>query len=118
MFSFLAPPLPPSPPLPLSYRVSDVVHCVLCLSSLARSSLISLDTQTPSVARSPRLSLHPSHHAQIGELFPGPSKTTRAYLHTEEAVRQALAEKGFTIKRTEMTSTNFYYSRMLEAVRE
>lgn len=29
-----------------------------------------------------------------------------------------MAEKGFTVKRTEMTSTNFYYSRMLEAVRE
>jgi len=56
--------------------------------------------------------------SQIGELFPGPSKTTRAYLHTEEAVRKALSDEGFTIKRTEMTSTNFYYSRMLEAVRE
>lgn len=56
--------------------------------------------------------------SQIGELFPGPSKTTRAYLHTEEAVRKALADEGFTVKRTEMTSTNFYYSRMLEAVRE
>lgn len=56
--------------------------------------------------------------SQIGELFPGPSKTTRAYLHTEEAVRKALADEGFAVKRTEMTSTNFYYSRMLEAVRE
>lgn len=55
---------------------------------------------------------------QVGELFPGPSKTTRAYLHTEEAVRAALANAGFTVKRTEMTSTNFYFSRMLEAVRE
>lgn len=55
---------------------------------------------------------------QVGELFPGPSKTTRAYLHTEEAVRKALGDAGFTIKRAEMTSTNFYFSRMLEAVRE
>ncbi|CAM9859119.1 unnamed protein product [Hapterophycus canaliculatus] len=55
---------------------------------------------------------------KIGELFPGPSKTTRAYLHTEEAVRKALTAEGFTVKRTEMTATNFYYSRMLEAVRE
>eukprot|EP00904_Undaria_pinnatifida_P001220 jgi/Undpi1/11099/HiC_scaffold_30.g13397.m1 len=55
---------------------------------------------------------------KVGELFPGPSKTTRAYLHTEEAVRKALASAGFTVKRTEMTSTNFYFSRMLEAVRE
>ncbi|CAN0213053.1 unnamed protein product, partial [Laminaria digitata] len=55
---------------------------------------------------------------KIGELFPGPSKTTRAYLHTEEAVRKALTNAGFAVKRTEMTSTNFYFSRMLEAVRE
>lgn len=83
-------------------------------------SLSLSDTETALLfSRSPRLlSVHLSPHSQIGELFPGPSKTTRAYLHTEDAVRQALAEKGFTIKRTEMTSTNFYYSRMLEAVRE
>ena len=55
---------------------------------------------------------------KIGELFPGPSKTTRAYLHPEEDVRKALKAAGFTIKRTELTSTNFYFSRLLEAVRE
>merc|ERR1712100_849670 len=33
----------------------------------------------------------------FGELFPGPSKTTRAYLHTEEAVITALEREGFTI---------------------
>lgn len=55
---------------------------------------------------------------KVGELFPGPSKTTRAYLHPEEDVRKALKQAGFTIKRTEMTSTNFYFSRLLEAVRE
>lgn len=54
---------------------------------------------------------------QVGELFPGPSKTTRAYLHTEEAVRKALSDAGFEVKRTEMTATNFYFSRMLEAVK-
>ncbi|CAM9880280.1 unnamed protein product [Discosporangium mesarthrocarpum] len=55
---------------------------------------------------------------KVGELFPGPSKTTRAYLHTEEAVRKALADAGFKVARDEMTSTNFYFSRMLEAVRQ
>lgn len=29
---------------------------------------------------------------KIGELFPGPSKTTRAYLHPEDEVRGALRE--------------------------
>uniref|UniRef100_A0A7S0L2B9 Magnesium-protoporphyrin IX methyltransferase C-terminal domain-containing protein n=1 Tax=Coccolithus braarudii TaxID=221442 RepID=A0A7S0L2B9_9EUKA len=54
----------------------------------------------------------------FGELFPGPSKTTRAYLHTEEAVLDALRVAGFKPERTEMTGTNFYFSRLIEAVRE
>merc|ERR1712070_1057952 len=31
---------------------------------------------------------------KIGELFPGPSKTTRAYLHEESVVRDALTKAG------------------------
>jgi magnesium-protoporphyrin O-methyltransferase len=54
---------------------------------------------------------------KVGELFPGKSKTTRAYLHPEEDVRKALAKAGFTVTRDEMTATNFYYSRLLEAKR-
>jgi len=52
---------------------------------------------------------------KVGELFPGPSKTTRAYLHEEEVVRKALKEAGFEVAREEMTGTNFYFSRLLEA---
>jgi magnesium-protoporphyrin O-methyltransferase len=55
---------------------------------------------------------------KVGEFFPGPSKTTRAYLHPEEDVVKALKMAGFTIKRKEMTGTNFYFSRLLEAVKE
>ena len=54
---------------------------------------------------------------KIGELFPGPSKTTRAYLHEEEVVRNALTKAGFKVAREEMTGTNFYFSRLLEAKR-
>jgi len=54
---------------------------------------------------------------KIGEFFPGPSKTTRAYQHSEVEIVQILKDNGFEIKRTGMTSTNFYYSRILEAVR-
>lgn len=54
---------------------------------------------------------------KIGELFPGPSKTTRAYLHEEEVVRKALEESGFKVQREEMTATNFYFSRLLEATK-
>ena len=55
---------------------------------------------------------------KVGEFFPGPSKTTRAYLHKEEDVRKAIEECGFKIKRTEFTGTRFYFSRLLEAVKE
>lgn len=54
---------------------------------------------------------------KIGELFPGPSKTTRAYLHEESFVREQLKAAGFEIAREEMTATNFYFSRLLEAKR-
>ncbi|KAL3898853.1 MAG: hypothetical protein SGPRY_012758, partial [Prymnesium sp.] len=40
----------------------------------------------------------------FGELFPGPSKTTRAYLHTEESVVSALEAAGFKLARTEVRS--------------
>jgi len=54
---------------------------------------------------------------KIGELFPGPSKTTRAYLHEEPFVVDALTKAGFKVAREEMTATNFYFSRLLEAKR-
>lgn len=55
---------------------------------------------------------------RVGELFPGPSKATRAYLHKEADVEAALRRAGFRVTRREMTSTQFYFSRLLEAVRE
>lgn len=55
---------------------------------------------------------------KVGEFFPGPSKATRAYLHTEEDIKRALAQCGLKIKRTEFTGTRFYFSRLLEAVKE
>ena len=54
---------------------------------------------------------------KVGELFPGPSKTTRAYLHEESLIRDALTASGFKVTREEMTATNFYFSRLLEAQR-
>jgi len=54
---------------------------------------------------------------KVGELFPGPSKTTRAYLHEEERVRAAIQAAGFEVAREEMTGTNFYFSRLLECKR-
>lgn len=54
---------------------------------------------------------------KIGELFPGPSKATRAYLHQEAEIRQILEDLGWRIERTAMTKTRFYFSRLLEAKR-
>ncbi|NEQ70272.1 MAG: magnesium protoporphyrin IX methyltransferase, partial [Symploca sp. SIO2D2] len=47
----------------------------------------------------------------------GPSKATRAYQHRETDIIKILADNGFTIQRNEMTSTRFYFSRLLEATR-
>jgi magnesium-protoporphyrin O-methyltransferase len=54
---------------------------------------------------------------KIGEFFPGPSKTTRAYQHRETDIIKILEENGFTIERKSMTSTRFYFSRILEATK-
>jgi magnesium-protoporphyrin O-methyltransferase len=55
---------------------------------------------------------------KIGSFFPGPSKTTRAYLHREADVVKILENNGFTVQRQAMTKTRFYYSRLLEATRQ
>jgi magnesium-protoporphyrin O-methyltransferase len=54
---------------------------------------------------------------RIGELFPGPSKATRAYLHAEADVEAALKAAGFEVVKKEMTATQFYFSRLFEAKR-
>ena len=54
---------------------------------------------------------------KVGDMVPGPSKATRAYLHKESDVRGVLKKLGFTIKRKEFTATSFYFSRLFEAVR-
>jgi magnesium-protoporphyrin O-methyltransferase len=79
------------------------------LASLAeRRVVVSFAPYTPQYALLKR----------IGELFPGPAKATRAYLHREEDVERALKEAGFKVTRREMTATSFYFSRLLEAVRD
>ncbi|MGB5962840.1 MAG: magnesium protoporphyrin IX methyltransferase [Coleofasciculaceae cyanobacterium] len=54
---------------------------------------------------------------KIGSFFPGASKATRAYLHREADIVKILESNGFTIERQAMTSTRFYFSRLLEATR-
>jgi magnesium-protoporphyrin O-methyltransferase len=50
-----------------------------------------------------------------GEFFPDPSKITRAYLHDETMVREALRKAGFEVAWEEMTGTSIYFLRFLEA---
>jgi magnesium-protoporphyrin O-methyltransferase len=78
------------------------------LSSLAESRLI--------VSFAPKTLCY-SLLKKVGEFFPGPSKTTRAYLHREVDIVKALEAKGWKIERTAMTKTQFYFSRILEAVK-
>ncbi|XP_031093037.1 magnesium protoporphyrin IX methyltransferase, chloroplastic [Ipomoea triloba] len=53
---------------------------------------------------------------RIGELFPGPSKATRAYLHAEADVERALAKVGWKIRKRGLVTTQFYFARLVEAV--
>jgi magnesium-protoporphyrin O-methyltransferase len=92
----------------IHYPTSDAAEMIAHLASLAENRVI--------------LSFAPKTCfltilKKIGEFFPGPSKTTRAYQHKEKEIVKILNENGFTIARNGMTSTRFYYSRILEAVR-
>ncbi|MDJ0574739.1 MAG: magnesium protoporphyrin IX methyltransferase [Xenococcaceae cyanobacterium MO_234.B1] len=93
----------------IHYPTEDAANMISHLASLAESRLI--------------LSFAPKTCfltvlKKIGEFFPGPSKTTRAYQHKEKDIVKILEDNGFTIKRKGMTSTRFYFSRILEAVKE
>ena len=92
----------------IHYPTEDAEKMISHLASLAESRLI--------------LSFAPKTCfltilKKVGEFFPGPSKTTRAYQHKEKDIVKILEANGFSIKRKGMTSTKFYYSRILEAVK-
>ncbi|KAE9601358.1 hypothetical protein Lal_00023989 [Lupinus albus] len=53
---------------------------------------------------------------RVGELFPGPSKATRAYLHSEADVERALRKVGWTIRKKGLITTQFYFANLIEAV--
>ena len=50
---------------------------------------------------------------KIGELFPGPSKTTRAYTLREKGIVKAAEAAGFVLKRGSLNKAPFYFSRLL-----
>jgi len=49
----------------------------------------------------------------IGQLFPGPSKTTRAYTLREAGIVAAAAEAGFQPVRRSLNQAPFYFSRLI-----
>jgi magnesium-protoporphyrin O-methyltransferase len=49
----------------------------------------------------------------IGQLFPGPSKTTRAYTLREAGILAAAAEAGFKPMRRSLNQAPFYFSRLI-----
>ncbi|MFN6339412.1 MAG: magnesium protoporphyrin IX methyltransferase [Cyanobacteriota bacterium] len=54
----------------------------------------------------------------IGQLFPGPSKTTRAYQLKEEGIVAAAASAGFKPVHRSLNQAPFYYSRLVAFERE
>jgi magnesium-protoporphyrin O-methyltransferase len=92
----------------IHYPQEDAGKMISHLASLAESRLI--------ISFAPK-TLCLTILKKVGELFPGPSKTTRAYQHREKDIINILEENGFSIRRDGMTSTRFYYSRILEAVK-
>ncbi|MDJ0555398.1 MAG: magnesium protoporphyrin IX methyltransferase [Microcoleaceae cyanobacterium MO_207.B10] len=107
--------------------LSGKYHTVICLDVLIHypqdqakamiNHLISLAESRLIISFAPK-TLALSLLKKVGELFPGPSKTTRAYQHREADIIEIIQSHGFSINRQAMISTSFYYSRLLEAVRQ
>jgi magnesium-protoporphyrin O-methyltransferase len=47
-------------------------------------------------------------------LFPGPSKTTRAYTLREKGIINAANEKGFIVVQKKLNQAPFYFSKLIE----
>ncbi len=50
----------------------------------------------------------------IGKLFPGPSRTTRAYTLKEKGIINAAYEQGFTVVKSKLNKAPFYFSKLIE----
>ncbi len=50
----------------------------------------------------------------IGKLFPGPSKTTRAYTLKENGIINAAKTKGFVVVKKKLNQAPFYFSKLIE----
>lgn len=92
----------------IHYPDSEIERMISHLADRARSRLI-----LSFAPKTPRLSIL----KKIGEFFPGPSKTTRAYQHRETDIIEILMACGFGIERKALMSAPFYFARLIEAAR-
>ena len=53
----------------------------------------------------------------IGQLFPGPSKTTRAYTLKEKGIIEAANQSGFKVVKSKLNQAPFYFSKLIEFVK-
>ena len=92
----------------IHYPQAQMAQMLTHLSTLATDRLI--------VSFAPK-TLAYSLLKKIGDFFPGPSKATRAYLHPEKEIVKLFTQLGWTVERTAMTKTSFYFSRLIEVKR-
>jgi len=50
----------------------------------------------------------------IGKMFPGPSRTTRAYTLREQGIVNAAKEKGFIVTQKKLNQAPFYFSKLIQ----
>lgn len=93
----------------IHYPTADAAAMITRLARLARRRIVvSFAPSTPFLVLLKK----------IGSFFPGASKATRAYLHREADVRAALRAAGFSVQRSQLCKTSFYFSTSLDAVRD
>ncbi|ABX08117.1 magnesium protoporphyrin IX methyltransferase [Prochlorococcus marinus] len=89
----------------IHYQQKAAEEMVEHLCSLSREKLIvSFAPYTPFLALL----------KTIGQFFPGPSKTTRAYILRESGIVDAAKRKGFNVFRRKLNQAPFYFSQLIE----
>ena len=89
----------------IHYQQKAAEEMVRHLSELTKERLIvSFAPYTPMLALLKR----------IGQFFPGPSKTTRAYTLREKGIIEAAQECGLNPVRKKLNTAPFYFSKLIE----
>ena len=92
----------------IHYQQQDAEDMVDHLCQLSEERLIvSFAPYTPLLALLKR----------IGQFFPGPSKTTRAYTLREKGIVEAANKFGFRVVRSKLNQAPFYFSKLIEFAR-